>query len=347
MLISAQTKKLIEKFKIPFSLGPVNFILEDKNVSLKDESLSSKAPILKQWLRCGTGHPDGFVFIWMDSDKDYLYIRIDFTPDNTQDGDQDYTKILIKGKEFKCSTVDLEWGYPVFGYTDTVDYMHNAYNFKIPLSAFDGVLNEHLSIRFKAYGTAGPSGGAVTFENCFSTGVVTSPGVAGGFMGSGDPSITMNNCAWWTGAFTKPFGSYSKPVSPPLPSEYAHSSSSLHVGDEFYVRNNLLYDSFTESIQPIPTPNWGPAGGITLFRCMNFLPCYNALIAIVVSGIGSAGEISLRDEGLITTRCARIGAYSTIPEPVPVHRMSEVGGTDESNITNFYAMTHPVYAQGT
>jgi len=143
----------------------------------------SNEPFFKEYSRTGSGHPSGFTYGWVRNDDEYLYAAVDFTPDNTMDGDKDYAKIFAKTgdglKEFKVSMPERSWGSPGFTYTDKVAYQHKVYEFKIPLRElgitnhaanplsppFDkgglggftgGVESQEIQLAFAAYGTAGP-----------------------------------------------------------------------------------------------------------------------------------------------------------------------------------------------
>jgi len=62
---------------------------------------------------------------------------MDFTSDNTMDGNEDYTKVYVKTadglKEFKASMNERKWGVPGFTFTDRVSYQHKVYEYAIPL----------------------------------------------------------------------------------------------------------------------------------------------------------------------------------------------------------------------
>jgi len=123
----------------------------------------STQPFLKEYSHTGSGHPSGFTYGWVSNDHNNLYVRIDFTPDNTMDGDKDYAKVYVKTKkglkEFKVSVPEKKWGNPDFIYTDKVTYQHKVYDFRIPFTEL-GIKNvkdgENLPLAFAAYGTAMP-----------------------------------------------------------------------------------------------------------------------------------------------------------------------------------------------
>ena len=131
--------------------------------------LEEDSPFFKEYSLTGTGHPSGYTYGWVWNDDHHLYVKIDFTPDNTMDGDKDYAKVYVKAegkiREFKVSELETRWGHPEFAYTDKVSYEHKVYGFKIPLREL-GVsverTGQELLLAFSAYGTAGPP--AVSFS---------------------------------------------------------------------------------------------------------------------------------------------------------------------------------------
>jgi hypothetical protein len=133
-------------------------------INNKTRNISSdEKPFFKVLSPTGSGHPSGFTYGWVWNDETNLYIRIDFTPDNTMDGNKDYAKVYIKTdngiKEFRISEFDRKWGEVDFTYTDKVAYQHKLYNFRIPLEKAG--INQMkdsspLQLAFAAYGTASP-----------------------------------------------------------------------------------------------------------------------------------------------------------------------------------------------
>ena len=105
----------------------------------------------------GSGHPAGDTYFWVMNDDENLYVTMDFTPDNTYDGDKDYAKVYVKNdegiKEFKVSVPETTYGNAGFIYTDKVAYEHKVYEFAIPLSEI-GDITDELELAFVGYGTA-------------------------------------------------------------------------------------------------------------------------------------------------------------------------------------------------
>ena len=126
------------------------------------DGVSDERPFFKEYCWTGSGHPSGYTYGWVRNDDRNLYVAIDFTPDDTMDGDKDYSTVYIKTgsgiKEYKVSVPETKWGRPGFSYTDKVEYQHKVYEFKIPLRDVyekDTDKRDELQIAFAAYGTAG------------------------------------------------------------------------------------------------------------------------------------------------------------------------------------------------
>ncbi|MBI5816771.1 MAG: hypothetical protein HZB29_14310 [Nitrospinae bacterium] len=130
-------------------------------LSLKGKSgeIGGAAPLFKEFTLSASGHPSAFTYGWVMNDDKYLYIAIDFTGDNTMDGDKDYSKVFVKiggkVKEFKLSEGESKWGKPSFTYTDKVAYQHKYYEYRIPLEEVSGKESKNLELAFAAYGTCG------------------------------------------------------------------------------------------------------------------------------------------------------------------------------------------------
>ncbi len=133
--------------------------------NINNEGLGT--PFFKESGKTGSGHPDGFTYGWVFNDAQNLYVAMDFTLDNTLDGEKDYAKVYVNTptglREFKVSVPEPRWGKPGFIYTPRVSYQHKAYEFVIPLKDL-GIsqinAGETLSLAFAAYGTASVLPGA-------------------------------------------------------------------------------------------------------------------------------------------------------------------------------------------
>jgi len=128
-----------------------------------------KDPFFTEYIRVGSGHPQGETLSWVMDDGENLFVSMDFTADNTIDGTADYAKVYARTpegvKEFKVSSAEHDWGRAGFTYTEAVSYQHKTYEFCIPLEelgikpAATGALNEEhkdVKLAFAAYGTAAP-----------------------------------------------------------------------------------------------------------------------------------------------------------------------------------------------
>ena len=130
------------------------------------EEVTSQKPFFKEYSHTGSGHPPGFAYGWVCNDEEHLYVAMDFTSDNTMDGDKDYGKVYAKTpeglKEFKVSMKETAWGAPGFTYTDKVAYQHKVYEFRIPLKELGATGPDRpgeVQLAFSLYGTASPNPG--------------------------------------------------------------------------------------------------------------------------------------------------------------------------------------------
>ncbi|MHB9093560.1 MAG: leucine-rich repeat domain-containing protein [Eubacteriales bacterium] len=141
-----------------------SYKLNAKPVTLKTgtmvKAVSSQKPFFKEYCVPGSGHPQGYTYGWVTNDNKNLYVVIDFTSDNTMDGDKDYAKVYVKTaagvKEFKVSVPETKWGKPFFTYTDKVAYQHKVYEFAIPFTevGISSLKGGTVPLAFATYGTA-------------------------------------------------------------------------------------------------------------------------------------------------------------------------------------------------
>lgn len=124
------------------------------------DEVKSRKPFFKEFSLAGSGHPSSYTYGWVWNDDKNLFVAIDFTGDNTMDGDKDYTKVYVNTdrgvKEFRISESETKWGRPAFSYTDKVPYQHKIYKFQIPLQEIvseDTKKKDELLLAFSAYGT--------------------------------------------------------------------------------------------------------------------------------------------------------------------------------------------------
>lgn len=115
-------------------------------------------PLFEELSRPGTGHPAAKVSGWAKSDGENLYAALDFTVDNTLDGDKDWAALLVRSggsfREFRVTAKDSRWGVAGFTRTGRAQYTHKYYEFKIPLTEIGARDQDVLQLRFQAYGTA-------------------------------------------------------------------------------------------------------------------------------------------------------------------------------------------------
>ncbi len=111
-----------------------------------------------------TGHPEGVTFGWVASDRHNLYAAVEFTPDNTRDGDADWASVHVatggEVREFRVSERETTWGRVDFAPTARASYRHKLYQFAIPFSELgvrDASEAGELKLAFSAYGTAAVS----------------------------------------------------------------------------------------------------------------------------------------------------------------------------------------------
>jgi len=117
--------------------------------------------LFAEFCRPTTGHPDGMTYGWVANDRDTLYAEVEFTPDNTCDGNKDFSSVTVERngqlKEFRVSEDQTRWGHPSFSITKRAGYHHKLYSFAIPFSEI-GVRSAseagELKLAFNAYGTA-------------------------------------------------------------------------------------------------------------------------------------------------------------------------------------------------
>ena len=125
------------------------------------ESLDPTEALFSETCTPTTGHPAGLTFGWVANDRENLYAAVEFTPDNTRDGDADWAGIqVVTGesiREFRVSEEKTRWGLSRFGPTARAGYRHKLYTFAIPFSELGfrtPAEAGELKLAFSAYGTA-------------------------------------------------------------------------------------------------------------------------------------------------------------------------------------------------
>ena len=125
------------------------------------EALDPKDAFFSERCVPTTGHPAGLTLGWIANDQENLYAAVEFTPDNTRDGDADWAGIQVVAggeiREFRVSEEQTRWGLSRFGPTARAGYRHKLYTFAIPFAEL-GIRNPseagELKLAFSAYGTA-------------------------------------------------------------------------------------------------------------------------------------------------------------------------------------------------
>ncbi|MCP4657669.1 MAG: hypothetical protein GY856_19865, partial [bacterium] len=83
-----------------------------------------------------TGHPPATVYGYLKSDGENLYAALDFTVDNTRDGDRDWAALLVETpagwREFRITESDPTWGTVGFVRTGKVHHTHKYYELRVP-----------------------------------------------------------------------------------------------------------------------------------------------------------------------------------------------------------------------
>jgi parallel beta-helix repeat protein len=107
-------------------------------------------PLYQPYWRPTSGHPDGYTYIYVNDDSNYLYISLDITSDNTNESGEDWTEITIGGKTFRVDDFDDTFGVSGFGLTDTVSYKHQTVEMRIPKSSIG---QDDITFSLRYYGT--------------------------------------------------------------------------------------------------------------------------------------------------------------------------------------------------
>ena len=77
----------------PYVLAPNAAINVDGDLNTDD---GFDAPLFKHFSRPGTGHPSATVNGYVGSDSEFLFGALDFTVDNTMDGDLDWASMRVQ-----------------------------------------------------------------------------------------------------------------------------------------------------------------------------------------------------------------------------------------------------------
>ncbi len=171
----AGTNNLVITARIePTKISTTPFLFPKSNLFKKIDSKSefysydphgeaAKTPLFAEYIPVGSGHPQGKTYCDVSSDGRYLHVCVDFTPDNTCDGDKDYARLYLKGADgairtFHLSEKNTKHGAIRFTPTSRAAYEHKVYDFRVPLKelALNSITGEKIGIAVEAYGTATP-----------------------------------------------------------------------------------------------------------------------------------------------------------------------------------------------
>lgn len=117
-------------------------------------------PLYSPFWRPVTGHPDGYTYIYICDDDQYVYFSLDITMDNTNEYGDDWAELRIlksDGSEqaFRVTDFDTTWGKTGFGLTSKVSYKHETCEFAIPKSIVGA---DDIEFGLAYYGTGGGPG---------------------------------------------------------------------------------------------------------------------------------------------------------------------------------------------
>ncbi|MDX2000453.1 MAG: CARDB domain-containing protein, partial [Thermoanaerobaculia bacterium] len=152
----------VAPFVYPASAEAFQLTLEE-SAALAVDGLQSASdglgePLFRTRSRPATGHPPADVLGWVQSDGTHLFGVLDFTVDNTLDGEKDWAALEVETasgwREFRVTATDTTWGRVGFTRTAPVRHEHKYYEFKVPLAEVGAGLGDTVSVRFRAYGTA-------------------------------------------------------------------------------------------------------------------------------------------------------------------------------------------------
>ncbi|MFC1923974.1 Calx-beta domain-containing protein [Chloroflexota bacterium] len=112
-------------------------------------------PLYAPYWQPTSGHPDGYTYIYVCDDEEYVYFSLDVTGDNTNEYGEDWAEISIlqpdgSEKAFRIDDYDNTWGTSGFGLTSKVSYKHQTCEFAIPKLIIG---NENIEFNLAYYGT--------------------------------------------------------------------------------------------------------------------------------------------------------------------------------------------------
>ena len=117
--------------------------------------IDGTVPLYSPFWRPVSGHPDGYTYIYVCDDEQYVYFSLDIASDNTNEYGEDWAELRIlkpDGSEqaFRVDDFDNTWGESGFGLTSKVSYRHQTCEFAIPKSIIG---NDDIEFGLVYYGT--------------------------------------------------------------------------------------------------------------------------------------------------------------------------------------------------
>jgi len=112
-------------------------------------------PLYAPYWQPTSGHPDGYTYIYVCDDEEYVYFSLDVTGDNTNEYGEDWAEIRVlqpdgSRQAFRVDDYDNTWGKAGFGLTSKVSYKHQTYEFAVPKIIIG---NENIEFNLAYYGT--------------------------------------------------------------------------------------------------------------------------------------------------------------------------------------------------
>ena len=103
-----------------------------------------------------TGHPQNYLYLYVQDDAEYVYFSADITPDNTPDQDQDWFQVSIEGADgkvdaFRVSDNNQQFGKCAFGLSSKTSYKHQTCELRIPKALLN---SQSIDFSVQYYGTA-------------------------------------------------------------------------------------------------------------------------------------------------------------------------------------------------
>lgn len=141
-------------------LGQARFFYRLKAAAASRDGLQTflaTRPVIREYSNTGSGHPGGLLAAWVEQDEQNLLVTVDFTQDNTEDGDDDYMELYLRNahgvKTFRITASQNRWGRVIFARSPNADYEHKIYRFSIPLRDASLSKGEAVQLALAAYGT--------------------------------------------------------------------------------------------------------------------------------------------------------------------------------------------------